>query len=183
MKKVLLSAVLLLAGLVAGYAQEEAVKPSFWDNTFIQVGDGGALSVITGVGNAFEISGGKMFNKCVGLSIGYTNVHIFDENRSYSDNMIGLSFLWSFLGKVDTGMWKPVFCPEIGWMFSGNQNQSSGSLPYIANSLTNYFRVHDDVDLVLNLKSYTSVDPQNTGNVAYLTIPTVCATIGARYRF
>lgn len=183
MKKLILSAVLLAAGLVAAFAQEQAAKPSFWDNTYLQAGDGGAISTITGVGNAFEISAGKMFTKCVGIGIGFTNVHIFDENRSYSDNMIGVSFLWSFLGNVNTGIWKPVFCPEIGWMFSGNQNQSSPSLPYIANSLTNYFRVHENVDFVLNLKSYTSVDPQNTGRIKYITIPTLCATVGARYSF
>lgn len=184
MKRIILSAIILLSGVIAGYAQEaEAVKPSFWNNTYVQAGDGGALSTMTGVGNVFEISAGKMFNKCVGVDLDYTNIHIFDGDRSYTDHLIGVGFLWNFLGNVDTGIWKPVLSPEIGVMISGCQNLSSPVLPYICNSLNNYFRIHQDVDLALNLKSYSSLDPQNQGNVPYITIPTICLTVGARYCF
>ncbi|MBO4435035.1 MAG: hypothetical protein J5769_06260 [Bacteroidales bacterium] len=185
MKKIILSSILLLAGLAAGYAQEKEadVKPSFWKDTYVQVADGGALDLTTGVGNTFELSAGKMFTKCVGASLSYTNVYIFDDSRSFMDHMLGAGFVWSFLGNVDTDSWKPVFIPEIGLMVSGRDSQSSPALPYIANSLANYFRIHKNVDLVLNAKLYTSLDPQNQGKVAFISMPTACLTLGARYRF
>ncbi len=185
MKKLILSAVLLAAGLVAAFAQEqteEAVKPSFWNGTFVEAGDGGALSLSAGIGNAFVLNAGKWFNKSVGVGINYNNIHIFDGNRSFSDNLIGVAFLWNFLGKVEReSVWTPVLSPELGWLFTNNQGANSSL--YAGGSFNNYFRVYPNVDLMLNSKLYFGIDPQNTGRIPFITTPTLLLSIGARYSF
>jgi hypothetical protein len=189
MKKYLLSCILLLAGLTVAFAQETVeetndttVKASFWDNTFIQVADGGALSLSAGVGNSVEVSAGKWFNKSVGVSVNYTNVYIFDGDRSFSNNLIGVGFLWSFLGKMERkSIWTPVLSPELGFMLTSQQGSNNSA--YAAGSFYNYFRVHPHVDVMVNAKGYFGLDPHNTGRIPYITIPSGTLSVGARYRF
>lgn len=199
MKKHFLSCILLLAGLTLAFAQEEtvavaqeepieetndttAVKPSFWDNTYVQVADGGALSLAAGLGNAVEVSAGKWFNKSVGVSINYTNVFIFDGDRSFSNNLIGAGFLWSILGKKERiGIWTPVLSPELGFMLTSQQGANNSA--YAAGSFYNYFRVHPNVDVLVNAKAYFGIDPHNTGRIPFITMPTGILSVGARYHF
>jgi hypothetical protein len=190
MKKYLLSCILLLAGLTVAFAQEPveetndttAVKPSFWSNTFLQAADGAALSLATGIGNSFEVGAGKWFNKSVGVSINYTNVSIFDASRSYSDNLIGVGFLWSFLGgKERSSIWTPVLSPELGFLITNQQGANNSA--YAAGNFYNYFRVHPKVDVLVNAKAIVGLDPHNTGRIPFITMPTGILSVGVRYSF
>lgn len=184
MKKYILSTIIILAGITVAFAQEQteetidstAVKASFWDNTYIQVADGLALSLSTGVGNAIEVSAGKFFNKSVGVSVNYTNVSLV------GDNLVGVGFLWSFLGRKErNSIWTPVLSPELGFMFTSNPGANNSA--YVAGSFYNYFRVHPKVDVLVNGKGYFGIDPNNGGRIRFITMPTGIVTVGARYRF
>ncbi|MCR5018325.1 MAG: hypothetical protein K6A64_05965 [Bacteroidales bacterium] len=191
MKKNFLSCILLLAGLTVAFAQEEvveqtndttAVKASFWNNTYVQAADGLALNLSAGIGNSFEVSAGKWFNKSVGVSINYTNVAIFDGSRSFSDNLIGAGFLWNVVGKKERiGIWTPVLSPELGFMITTQQGANNSA--YAAGSFYNYFRVHQNVDVLVNAKAYFGIDPHNTGRIPFITMPSGILSVGARYRF
>ena len=209
MKKYILSSIVLLAGLTMAQAQTlTEVQPadsvvvevadsvvveladtvltnaakSFFKDTYIQVGDGLAVDLAVGLGNAVEVSVGKWFNKSVGASVNYTNVYIFDGQRSFSDNLIGAAFLWNFLGLMErNSIWTPVLSPELGFMFTSQQGADNSA--YAAGSFFNYFRVHPHIDVMANVKGYFGIDPHNSGRIRYITMPTGIVSVGARYRF